>query len=324
MVKKLAYMLLGGVIALAIVFGGFAVYAQTTDEGEATPEAVPGDTIQDGTAPIRPFHGVPGLDGRGGRGGLDVDNQAFLADALGITTEELQTAQDSARTARIEQAVADGLLTQEQADALLNGETGFRGEFGFGGRGHDVNGPDNDTYLADALGISVEELQAAKEAAHAAALQQAVDEGLITQEQADLMNAAQALHDAVDEDAVMAEALGVTVEEFQAAKEAHTVQDLIDASGLTNEELMTAVQTARDAAVQQAVADGVITQEQADALANTPGFGLDGFGGPRGGHGGHGGPGGFAPGDCAPSTAPDSTTTPDTTNPAPTTSSSNA
>ena len=329
MVKKLVYMVLGGVVALAMVFGGFAVYAQTNGEGEATPEAVPGETTQDGTALVRPFRGeMPDFDGRGGHGGLGIDNEALLAEALGITNDELQAAQDAARTARIEQAVADGLLTQEQADALLNGEMGFRGDFGFGGRGHDMAGPDGDTYLADALGITVEELQAAQAAARAAGVQQAVDEGLITQEQADLMNAAQALRAAVDEDAIMAEALGVTVEEFQAAKEAHTVQDLVDASGLTQAELMTAVQTVHDAAVQQAVAAGVITQAQADALAaNGRGFGFDGFGGPRGGHGGHGGhggPGGFAPGNCDPATAPNSTTTPDTAAPATTSPSSNA
>lgn len=325
MVKKLVYMLLGGVVALAMVFGGFAVYAQTTDEGEATPEAVPGDTTQDDATTVRPFRGeIPGLDGRGGHDGLGIDNDALLAEALGITVEELQAAQDTARTARIEQAIADGLLTREQADALLAGEMGLRGNFGFGHRGHDLPGADGDTYLAEALGITVEELQAAQEAARAAGVQQAVDEGLITQEQADLMAAAQALRDAVNEDAIMAEALGVTVEEYQAAKEAHTVQDLLDASGLTQAELMTAVQTAHDAAVQQAVADGVITQAQADALANGRGFGIDGFGGPRGGHGGHGGPGGLAPGDCDPTITPDSSTTPDTSTPAQTLPSSNA
>ena len=322
MVKRLAYMLLGSILTLAIVFGGFAVYAQTTDEGDATPEAVPGETTPDSTLPVRPFHG--GLPGLGGHGGLDLDNDTLLADALGVTVEELQVAQDAARTARIEQAVADGVLTQEQADALLNGELGPRGAFSFGGHGRDLNGADGDTYLADALGITVEDLQAAQEAARATGLQQAVDEGLITQEQVDLMAAAQALHDAIDENAIMAQVLGVTAEEYQAAKEAHTVQDLVDASGLTREEIMTAVQDAHAAAVQQAVADGIVTQEQADALANSGhGFALDGFGlgGPHGGRGGHGGPGGhggLAPENCDPST------TPDTSAPANTSDASNA
>jgi len=322
MIKRLAYMLLGSILTLAVVFGGFAVYAQTTDEGDTTPEAVPGEATSDSTLPVRPSRG--GLPGLGGHGGLDLDNDTLLADALGITVEELQAAQNAARTARIEQAVADGLLTQEQADALLNGEVGPRGAFGFGGHGRDLDGADGGTYLADALGITVEELQAAQEAARAAGLQQAVDEGLITQEQVDLMAAAQALHDAIDEDAIMAQVLSVTVEEYQAAKVAHTVQDLVDASGLTREEIMTAVQDAHAAAVQQAVADGIVTQEQADALAGTRGFGLGDFGGPRGGHGGPGGRGGFGPGDCIPSTTPDSSTTPDTSAPAQTLPSSNA
>lgn len=325
MVKSLSYMFLGGIIALALAFGGYAAFAQTTDDSTATPEA--GNAIQDETAPdsSEPGNGrFGGHHGLGGRGGLDLDTEAFLAEALGITTDELQVAKDAAHAAIIEQAVTDGLLTQEQADELLSGESSLRG---FGGHGLRLGGTDHDAYLAEALGISVEELDAAQETARTAALQQAVDEGLITQEQVDQMAAAQALKDAIDQDAIIAEILGVTVEEYQAAKEAHTVQDLVDASGLSREELATAVQEAYTAAVQQAVTDGIITQEQADALANGRGLGLGlGMSGGGRGHGGHGGGrGGFGPGDCDASTiTPDDNTTPDTSAPADTSDSSNA
>lgn len=330
MLKRISYMVMGGLIALAVVFGGFAVYAQTADEGTTTATPVPGDSTQDGLLP-----GFPGRDGRSGdprgfdgRGGLGVDGDALLAEALGITTDELQTAQDAARTAAIEQAVADGLLTQAQADALISGDAGIRGDRGFDGR-HGFGGAEMDAYLADALGITTAELEAAQDAARAAGLAQAVADGTITQEQADLMAASQALHDAIDEDAIMADILGVTVEEFQAAKQAHTVQDLVDAAGLTQADLTTAVQAAYDAAVQQAIADGIITQEQADALANGRGFGLDGLGGPGGGHGGrggHGGPGDFGQQNCDPSSsgATGSDSTNSDTTPTDTASSSNA
>ncbi|QLQ06006.1 MAG: hypothetical protein HZY76_08035 [Anaerolineae bacterium] len=61
--------------------------------------------------------------GPGGGMGYGVSNSA-LAEALGITTAELTTAQTNAQKAAIAQAVKDGLITQAQADALLTrGET---------------------------------------------------------------------------------------------------------------------------------------------------------------------------------------------------------
>ncbi len=136
-----------------------------------------------------------------------------------------------------------------------------------------------DVYLADALGISVEELQAAELAGYAAELAAAVEAGTITQAEADLMLARQA------------------------------AQNYIDEAGLN-----AAMQAAYEDALVAAVADGAITQAQADALlaqlaTQTFNFGFGGNG--RGGHHGHGGPGGFGletlP-DSAPETTPDTTT----------------
>jgi cytochrome b len=163
----------------------------------------------------------------------------------------------------------------------------------------------DDTYqelLAAELGISVEELEAAQEAVRATIQAQAVEDGLITQEQADLMDAAKALREYIDPEAIMADVLGLTTAELEAAREEGTVRDLIEASGLTQEEIMTAMQEAHETAVAQAVADGVITQEQADQLQEVHGFGL---GGPRSGHGhGRGGPRGNGPRDGGANTAP--------------------
>jgi hypothetical protein len=83
------------------------------------------------------------------------------------------------------------------------------------------------------------------------------------------------------EDAV-ANALGVTVEEVQAAKEDGTFRELVEASGLTRDDLRTVVEEARQEMINQALADGVITQEQADQIQSR---------GP-GGHRGGGRPGG--------------------------------
>jgi formaldehyde-activating enzyme involved in methanogenesis len=128
---------------------------------------------------------------------------------------------------------------------------------------------DFEALLADALGITIEELQAAHDEVFAARLAEMVEAGVMTQEQADLIVARKA------------------------------VQDYIDTESISD-----MLQAAYEDAVAQALADGVITQEQADQmLENLPSF--DGFGsgglhhGP-GGFGGHhrrgGGPGGFGPG----------------------------
>ena len=75
----------------------------------------------------------------------------------------------------------------------------------------------HDEYLAEALGITLEQLQAARRTAMAAYLADAVTAGDITQEQADLALARHALRDIIDQKALLAEALGMTEEELQAA-----------------------------------------------------------------------------------------------------------
>ena len=175
-------------------------------------------------------------DPRGGMSGRD----AALAQALGITEEALQTARTAAHKASIEQAVKDGQITQAQADALLSNTGRLRG-MGIDLRGRDAS---SDVQLAAALGITVEQLQAAEEKAAAANLAQAVTDGKMTQAQADQVTAERAL--------------------------AKYIAD----KGLYK------------AAVDSAVKDGVITQAQADAIL------ADAQDGPRGGFGGFGGPGG--------------------------------
>lgn len=228
-------------------------------------------------------HGGPG--GLGGRGGTGVSD-TYLADALGITTAELQTAQQEANDAAIDQALAEGLITQAQADALKQRSGGFWGrELGhFGLLGADTI--DMEALLAEALDISVDELQTAKTEARDAALAAAVEAGNITQEQADQMKA----HDAL--------------------------RNYLQDQGLQDK-----VRSLYEDAVAAAVKAGVITQEQADQILSNQsfGFGMRGLGGPdfgMRGFGGRGhGRGGFdgqwfgAPSSGSSSTTP-STTTP--------------
>lgn len=190
-----------------------------------------------------------------------------------------------AQTATPEATPEAGTATQDEgatgSGIRLHGL--FGGLFGRHGGGIGRYGSDGDENLAEALGITVEELAAASEQAYAASLADAVAEGKITQEQADNLLAMRALKAAIDKEALLAEALGVTVEELQAALAAGTLSDLVTAQGLTAEQVQANYQTAYEAAVARAVADGVITQAQADEILSGN-SGLNLFGG-RGHHG---------------------------------------
>lgn len=186
------------------------------------------------------------------------------------------------------------------------------GDFGgFGRHGGDSNWLEN---LAEALGITVDELEDAQEQAHAASVADAVAASEITQAQADQILAAHALKGYIDRQAILATALGMTTEELEAALAAgQSISDLMGEKGIDAATLQANAQAAYETAVQQAVTDGVITQAQADeilASGNLNLFGHGGHGG-RGGHHGRGGQGGRGYG--LPS-IPDSTT-PDTTEP---------
>lgn len=90
----------------------------------------------------------------------------------------------------------------------------------------------------------------------------------------------------------IADALGVSVEELQAAKEDGTARQLVEDSGVDMETLQAARDAAREEMISQALADGVITEEQAQMLREHQGR-PGGHGGPRGG----GRPGGVPPTD---------------------------
>lgn len=191
---------------------------------------------------------APAAHGPGWNGEADGQN---LADALGISLEDLQAAQQKAAEAGLQQAVDQGLLTQEQADALQARGLGMMHARAFGSRMAD--GIDGEALLADALGISVADLQAAELSARNAALDQAVADGRITQEQADQMKARAAF-----------------------------------GQYLNRDDVRQTLRSAYESVVQKAVEAGVITQEQADAiLSNADSVGPFGgpFGGMRGFHG---------------------------------------
>lgn len=162
---------------------------------------------------------------------------------------------------------------------------GRMGRFGMG------NSFDYDAFMADALGVTVDEFQAAHLAARDAALDQAVEEGVITADQADLMKARQALSQYIDHQAILSEALGLEEAELEAAlQEGKSIPYLMGELGLEPADVQAAMQNAYQDAVQQAVDDGVITDSQAEQLQDS-GFGSRGLG--MRGFGSHGRGGGF-------------------------------
>lgn len=191
----------------------------------------------------------------GGRGMVGLNNGEALAQALGITTDALTNAHQQAVQSAVQEGVDKGLITQAQADAILNGsgQFGSRGMLGLGWLFQ--NGVDFEAHFANALGISVDDLQAACVKAAEIRLEQAVADGRITEEEAELLRARHAL--------------------------------------FNNEAFQNSMQAAFENAVKESVTNGVITQQQADLILQQGGFGMRGgfmgFGGcPGGGRGGFG------------------------------------
>jgi hypothetical protein len=181
---------LGAAAALMLTFSTAAVYPQLTQAADATP-----------TAPSQDKAPAPPDNGKQGRFDVGSNHEALLAEALGISEEELQAAYLKAANAALDQAVEKDLLTQTQADNLrqrLESASSDGRGLPFAGRGVEfLRGGDIDgeALLADALGMTVDDLQAAYDKAEAAALSQEVDEGRLTQEQADLLTARRAFQE---------------------------------------------------------------------------------------------------------------------------------
>lgn len=273
MKNKLLITIIGGTLVLALVGGAaafLAIRSAQAQEGLVSRELraafEPLGIDEDGLPGVA--HGRPGrLPGKD----LPADRQAddsFLAEALGISTEELQAARQAAWEKGLQQLVDDGEITQAQADRLKElgmGKWGFAARIG-GWMMPDAN-LDYDALLATELGISVDDLNAAREKARDLALQAAIDSGKITQEQADLIKAREALMPYLDRQILTAKVLDMSVEELQAALESDsTIQELISAKGLNTIDFQKAMLDAYQAAVEQAVKDGVITQAQADEI----------------------------------------------------------
>jgi lambda repressor-like predicted transcriptional regulator len=237
--KVLSLTLIVGIVA---VVGASVVFAQ-----DDTPEPpYPGE----GFGPKGGRHG-----GRLGVPGVDREEvRTRLAEALGLTLEEFDA------------AIADG-------ETLAS--------------------------LAEDAGVSLEDLNQVMDELHDEALALAVEEGRITQEQADQIIEDRAARRAVEEifdrdelHAKLAEALGMTVDEFESATAGgEKLSALAEQADVSMEDLRSVMEGYHADVVAEALDQGLITQEQADQMLEHPGLPEGGCGGPFPGLGGprHGG-----------------------------------
>jgi hypothetical protein len=240
--KKMITIISVSALVIAAAFGAVAYHSARAASSATSQASVTANSS--GILPER---------GRGPGGGYTDEE---LATALGTTVDELTAARQTAQEAVLAQSVEKGLITQAQADQLkAEGSLHMRGLLNPADLAS--NGINYETELAKALGITVDKLQASYTQAFNAHIDQAVSDGTLTQEQADLMKGQNALY---------------ADQNFQAS-----------------------MKSAYEAAVAQAVKDGVITQAQADLIlknSSAAGFsfksslGKPGLGGFEGRHGG--------------------------------------
>lgn len=159
------------------------------------------------------------------RGHVDPDD---LAEALGMSIDELTEAKAIAVANTIDQALELGLITQEEVDERISEETSNRWGLLKLLSKDERDQLDYDAFLFEALGITEEEYKAAIETIWQTKLEGAVAEGTLTQEEADAIAGQRALMD--------------------------------------NAKFKQSIKDAYEAAIAQALEDGTITQAQADAL----------------------------------------------------------
>ena len=176
--KKWLYLILGGIGALVIVFGAGLISVQDV-----------------GASPL-----IQG-EGPGRLGGPSGDYAEALAEALGISVDELHTAQEAVHDARLAEAVESGMITEEQLAQIANHQRS-----GYPIRGRFL-GEEFMIALAEELGISLEELERAQAKVREDFIAQGVQDGVISTDQVEMMEARNAireylkdgLHDAMED-----------------------------------------------------------------------------------------------------------------------------
>ena len=131
------------------------------------------------------------------------------------------------------------------------------------------------------LGVSDDQVKEALDATNEQMLAEAVEQGRLTQEQADNMKSGEGFGffgfghgrgqgpggPGGNSDA-MASILGITADELKAQFEAGTkIEDIVTAQGMTMDQFQQKMEELRKEEISKAVADGKITQEQAGKMS---------------------------------------------------------
>ena len=188
-----------GALFLAIAVGVMAFSPSSAADNDLTTLMDEDDTEE----PLpwkRGFGGMRGID-RGGRVGFGTsfDYDAFMAETLGVTVTELQDARQAAQRAGLDQAVAEGVITEEKAD-LMKARQALRlyidpKEIITEALGIDLSDLEAARqegkplpFLFGELGLEPAEIKEALQSAYEDAVQQAVDDGVITESQAEQLH----------------------------------------------------------------------------------------------------------------------------------------
>ncbi|WP_108665908.1 hypothetical protein [Euzebya rosea] len=138
--KTVSALAIAALLSLALFLSPVGISrAQEDDATEDTTDVPADDTTEDGSdRPDR--EPLTDEEREALRAEREAERQAFVDDVaaeLGVTSDELTGAFRTVAIERVQEKVADGTITQERADEIIErieSSDGFG--FGFGGRGH--------------------------------------------------------------------------------------------------------------------------------------------------------------------------------------------
>lgn len=195
----------------------------------------------------------------------------FFAEGASAQVVEPGSAEveDGATTFRRGRNRSRSVLTHEEKVDVVTGVLGISVEEFEEARDADMSMAE----LAEANGSTLDAIYDAIYEASVAKVNEMVASEELTQEEADAILAKlelrQLARDIIDRDGLQqaaADAIGVSVAELEAAKEDGSVRELLEENGVTRAEVRSAMEDAKNQMIDDALASGDITEEQAEQL----------------------------------------------------------
>lgn len=188
----------------------------------------------------------------------DPAGERLLAEALDISRDKLNTARREAHSKILSHHLDDSLIAPKPAHQQVD-------ERRLPAHPNPAQSADEAAFLAflaEALGITLNALQQARESALETALTSALEEGSLTEAQMRDRLMRYRAHAVLDPTSLLSEALDSTMEEL----EDRSLSDWIRHRHLTWRALTARLTAAREDALAQAVADGVLLPDEAQRL----------------------------------------------------------